>query len=894
MYLEKLEIQGFKSFAQKTTLKFELPNEDKGKGITCVVGPNGSGKSNIADSVRWVMGEQSLRVLRGKKSQDVIFAGSDKKTRLGMAEVSLYLNNEDHSMPVDYQEVVITRRIYRDGEGEYFINKNRVRLSDILLLLAKSNIGQRTYSVIGQGTIESFLFASARQRKDFFDEAAGVRQFQIKKEQALNKLGHTGENLNQAEMLIQEIEPRLRSLRRQVKRLEKREEIEQKLIEYQIQYYGRRYQEIKESEGQESKKVKEAESEYQRAKNKLAEIQNLMEKEGEETSRSQIFTKLQADLTRLFEVRNGLLKEQSLILGQRDLERRKQGEGDLVWLEKRRDDLRREINKNETDRLNLKESYERKKKTLEEKTKKQGAVIYEFKDLEKKLKEAKEKIQYPPELSRLRTEIERISQQQEDFIGILERIKSLEELKEARDKAYHIRENLRGFLKKLEVIPSVIDQSYVEKIQYKITDFLQTKDTLVNELNDLRVVLRIREEKDKFLEKEIENDKNELARMERELKISQADLKEEERYKLIEEENQKIMAKLKEVDEELKKIRGKIDVFNEEEERKKKSLIEKQKEFQKYQIKFNEAGSRLNDLKVSMARLETRREDVEKEMKVELVAEIYEKITELNKEYSSEFSNEHLQERIQHFKNQLELIGGIEPETVAEYEETEKRYGFLTSQSEDLKKAINSLEEVIKELEETIKETFGESFKKINNEFGKYFRALFNGGKAELVLQKDYEETAEEMEAKEGLEPTEESLQKEEDVSYQKKPHGEKVVTGIEIKASPPGKRLGSMNMLSGGERALTSIALICAILTNSPSPFVVLDEVDAALDEANSERFSAILERLSHRTQFITITHNRATMRRANILYGVTMGDDGVSKILSVKMEEAEKIRKL
>jgi len=228
VYLEKLEIQGFKSFAKKTVLEF--PEKVKGlHSITGVVGPNGSGKSNVADAIRWVLGEQSIKTLRGKKSQDVIFSGSDKKSKLGFAEVSLYLNNEDKQAEIDYTQLIITRRVYQSGEGEYLINNNKARLTDIQMLLAKANFGQRSYSIIGQGMADSVLSASLQERKELFDEAVGVRQFQIKREQALNKFKGTRENLAQTELTLQEIEPRLKSLTRQVKKLEKREEIEKEL-----------------------------------------------------------------------------------------------------------------------------------------------------------------------------------------------------------------------------------------------------------------------------------------------------------------------------------------------------------------------------------------------------------------------------------------------------------------------------------------------------------------------------------------------------------------------------------------------------------------------------------------------------------------------------------------
>jgi chromosome segregation protein len=249
---------------------------------------------------------------------------------------------------------------------------------------------------------------------------------------------------------------------------------------------------------------------------------------------------------------------------------------------------------------------------------------------------------------------------------------------------------------------------------------------------------------------------------------------------------------------------------------------------------------------------------------------------------------------IQKLKKNLDLIGGIDPQVAQEYKETKERHDFLTHQSEDLYKAIKDLEEGIANLEATIKKQFDQAFEQINKQFQQYFKILFNGGNASLSLVKeeikdeDDEETdnEEDESSDESKEP--EHMPVPKDISSAKK---QKVVTGIDIHATPPGKKLRGIGMLSGGERALTSIALICAIIHNNPSPFVVLDEVDAALDESNSLRFASIIERLSKKTQFIIITHNRATMNKANILYGITMGDDGVSRLLSINMTEAEKV---
>jgi len=272
MYLEKLEIQGFKSFANKNSLVFPGIISGNRRGLTAIVGPNGSGKSNVADSVRWALGEQSMKTLRGKKSEDIIFSGSDKKGKLGMAEVSLYFNNEDHQAPLDLNHFVLTRRLYRDGESEYLLNNSKVRLLDIQILLAKANVGQKTYSVIGQGTVEGFLNTSLSERKEFFDEATGVKQFQIKRDDSLNKLRLSLEHLGQAEMLLAEIEPRLSTLTRQVNKLKKRGEIESELRGFQLDYFRTVWHEINDRFKQANETLLASEKTKQLKEKKIADL----------------------------------------------------------------------------------------------------------------------------------------------------------------------------------------------------------------------------------------------------------------------------------------------------------------------------------------------------------------------------------------------------------------------------------------------------------------------------------------------------------------------------------------------------------------------------------------------------------------------------------------------
>ena len=272
MYLKRLEIQGFKSFANKTVLDF-LPPRDGRFSITGVVGPNGSGKSNVTDAIRWVMGETSLKVIRGKKSEDVIFGGSDIKGQLSAAEVTMVLDNTDGKVELDYPEIIITRRVFRGGESEYLINHNPVRLLDIHLILAKAQFAEHSYSIVGQGMIDKLLIVGPAERKEFLDEASGIKEFQIKEHQASLKLARTRDNMEQATRLLQEVEPRLKILARQVKKLEKRQEVEIQLREAQEKYYVTLYKHNLEEIGVIDTQLKTVEKNYRDSFYELETVQ---------------------------------------------------------------------------------------------------------------------------------------------------------------------------------------------------------------------------------------------------------------------------------------------------------------------------------------------------------------------------------------------------------------------------------------------------------------------------------------------------------------------------------------------------------------------------------------------------------------------------------------------
>lgn len=844
MYLEKLEIQGFKSFANHTELVF---NRD----LTAIVGPNGSGKSNIADSVRWVLGEQSSKTLRGKKSEDVIFAGSDKKNKLGFARVDLFLNNLDHSADIDYEQVIVTRKINRNGESEYLVNNNKVRLLDVQLLLAKANFGQKTYSVIGQGMIDSILTSSSAERKEFFDEATGVKQFQIKKEQAINKLTHAKDNLSQTGQILAELEPRLKSLTRQVKRLEKREKLEIELLALQTDYYSFLSNHLNKDLNQTRVRFNKAQTEVSDLNQKLIALQTQLEKEEKSSSRQDNFELLQNKLSHLQNELNTFLKEKTILEGQADLKLISKGRSDLVWLKKHIENIKNDINKNslvlEEKQVKLKQA-DQEVDLLEDKRSK---ILNEFKELEERLVDSNTNVS-PEELS---TKLSSICKQQQSFQQSLNTLKSLEDVSKLKEICASITSALSELWNKL----SKSKDNDQEHWQAEFNKLLTTKDTLVSEINEARTKTALLKQDLETLSNQIKKDKVDLGKLESEKQALAGEVKSNVDSQDL---NDRIIKKNKEIAE----IENEIRAFNTQEEKKKSILVEAQKNFRTIQHNFNTKNNELNEVKIDLARLETKQED--------LNTEIAEEIPDLKIKDVNSLNTEEAKQKINSCQNQLNVIGGIDETIVGEYQEVNTRYSFLKEQTDDLNKAISQLEKLIKDLDDSISSQFDKSFHNINKLFDKNFKKLFNGGKSELILNITENKLAEKKENDD--EEEEEQLTK----TY-----------GIDIKAIPPGKKLANINMLSGGEKALTSIALICAIIGNNPSPFVVLDEVDAALDEANSVRFTDILVELASKTQFIAITHNRATMHKAKIIYGTTMGSDGVSKLLSLSFSEADEI---
>lgn len=885
MYLERLEIQGFKSFAQKTILSFD-------PGMTSVVGPNGSGKSNIADAIRWVLGEQSLKSLRGKKAEDVIFSGSEAVSGLGMAEVTIVLNNDDGRIPIEFSEVAITRRIYRNGEGEYFINKSKVRLSDITELLAKAGFGQKTYAVIGQGMVDAFLNTTPAERKLLFEEAAGVKHFQLKREQTVRKLESTREHLQRVTDLLAELTPRLNSLRRQAKKAESRAEVEAELRTKQISWFGFQDRELQEKK-----------SEFSITREEQTRLLDEIHRELESTQRhllaqskaegANLIEQLRRDLLQKQNERSSVTQALATVRGRRQAIDVSQAPINQQAALEEQHLLEADLSRLRTDTQALDQQLQAAQAELVSLEKEEQRFIEERHRLDQVISTLRtQNKQEAFELPRFRKYFERFTTAL-DILLTEVLSASIDDLPRLQDLARTAREELATVSLALSGEDQGARMQELLQAQDHLTSLLRERSDQMQQLAETRSRVASLEGQLTRLASDLKHRDIRLAEIHDRLaaaKISPSDTGAPVPSSLLQEE-QRLEGDLDLLEKELLRMEQQLSnaLSSDRELRIVRERLEGQ--IATLQNRMQREQARLSDVDIELARVSVRAEELERHIAEEMhgisLEEFRARAAEALAQSTPE-SREQDRHEMDSLKAKLEMIGGIDPEIVAEYGETEERHTFLTTQLEDLTTASRNLHSVIGELDTIIAKQFHAAFDKINDEFDRMFKVLFNGGTAKLVLHKPEEP---ELAPSEGIEVEGDVEEEIEEAFPSLAPKSN--LEGVEIRAIPPGKKVTSLSMLSGGEKAMTSIALISAIIAANPSPFIVLDEVDAALDEANSRRYARIVSQLSEHTQFITITHNRETMRNSSILYGVTMDTAGISKILSIRLADAEQVAK-
>ena len=759
MLLKSLEISGFKSFAKKTTLEFTTP-------ISAIVGPNGSGKSNVAEAFRFVLGEQSIKSLRGKKGEDLIFNGGKTLARLNRASVKLVFDNRAKVFPVDFDEITLERVVHRDSVNEYLLNGTQVRLKDISELLFSAHIGTSGHHIISQGEADRMLTANIKERRSMLEEALGLRVYQVKKEESERKLAKTAENISSVESLRREIAPHIKFLRKQVEKYEKAIALREELQTLYILYF-------------------KIEDDYiSKEKNRIQD-----EKKIPEDSKKSVACEIHQ------------IKE---VLSKKD---------------------------------------EHKKESDE--------II----DLQMKVSETRSK----------KESLVRDSGKLEAEVSYLSR--------SIRDEETKSRENDQKtiLLSEVGVLKRSIDEYVAESERTEEVGALRS------------LIVKIKDALGSFIEIRASSSK------ESEEKISTLSREKEEKLK----EKEKIEIAIAELTEQEAGLRRKEQDIKAEMDRKKDDTFEAEKKMLELMSKEQEIENHLHSLRVEEERVSSLYEEFKRDLH-EAGMLIGHEVLRYKETMSGMVEDRQTQiERrkdVERKKIRLEEMGGSNgAEIMKEYQDVSERDRFLEKELVDLGESSVSLQTLITDLEKKIDTEFKEGLIKINKEFETFFSLMFGGGHAALKLVK--EEKRRVIDEEEGDETMSGLVMGTGTDTTM--PDMEETKEGIEIDVALPHKKTKGLVMLSGGERALTSIALLFAISQVNPPPFVILDETDAALDEANSRKYGDMIERLASHSGLILITHNRETMSRAGVIYGVTMGSEGFSKLLSIQFDEAVVVAK-
>ena len=981
MYLKEIVTSGFKSFADKLDIKLD----DK---ITCIVGPNGSGKSNVVDAVRWVLGEQSVKSLRGEGSMsDVIFSGSKSRNPLNVASVELVFDNSDHFLNVPYTELSIKRRVYRSGENEYYLNGEKCRLKDINNLLLDTGMGKESFNIISQGEVEKILSDSPSDRRTIFEEAAGILKYKKRKEEALRKLDRTHNNIDRVNDIINELESQVAPLKEQSEKAKEYLENKKGLDHYEVailaydlenasielerikQEKEKLEKEIMELSNETSKsdaidleqasKLEKLEKEQSSLQRRLLEVTEMVEKVNGEKNLLQERNKQNKDSKETEEELRKTLEKKSSI--EATIQKLKT-ELDVIIEDGKKEDEKGKGISEQLQKIKQKKnmltsdysSHERNIITLDHKITSLKREIEEGGDLPNSVR----KVLESSSLSGIHNTIGNLLNTKDEYVKALNIaiaanknfvITSDEE--SAKRAINYLKDNHLG---RATFFPlTVIKSRYVDKDSIKI---LEKEDDFVGILSDLvdydKTYQNIIENQlgTVIVAKDIDAATRLSCKVNRRYKIVSLDgdvvnvggsltggsiiyqtksiivLKQElkrllEQQSLMKQELEEIKKELDEVDEESRKIeeeeftgsknkvtiKEKYDTKAEEIKEQRRKLEEAEQEWQALNAisnnsltqkeqelieQYHALNAEKSTIQITLDQIRTDIDDIKRETEERIAKDkvknanlrnlektLHEKevylnrieikmdtmLDTLNTEYELTFEkakeNYHLdvepdeaRRKVNLYRANIKRIGMVNLAAIDEYERVNTRYIFLTNQREDLLKAEETLLEIMNEMDDVMKEEFKNTFEQITKEFKQVFKELFGGGNADLKL----------------TDP--DNL----------------LTTGVEIVASPPGKKLTTISLLSGGEKTLTAISLLFAILNVRTVPFCLFDEVEAALDEANVAQFGRYLDHYKNKTQFLIITHKKKTMEYANTLYGITMQESGVSKLVSVKLNEA------
>lgn len=978
MYLKEIKASGFKSFAD--TIDIELTN-----GISGIVGPNGSGKSNVVDAVRWVLGEQSVKQLRGEGAMsDVIFTGSKSRRAASFASVTLVFDNSDKYLNIEYDEVQIKRTIYKTGENEYFINNTKTRLKDILELFMDTGASKESFNIISQGDVANILSGKAEDRRVIFEEASGVLKYKKRKDEALRKLSKTHDNMARVDDIISELNTNMEPLKKQsedakiyLEKKEKLENVEIALTVNDIEKYNYEYKYSKEKVSELTLSITKMLSENSSEQAKIETIKNNISKLNSELYlKQQELVKVSANAEKLsgekamiserskynsedvklhdniISLKEKILKIESQISAlNKEIESEKSNnkvigeklnntEIRLSEIEKNKENLNSKLNQ----KLREITAQKHRKEVLMNSLENNSSLPYSVKNVLNnpkltgihgvlgKLLEFEEKYSEALEVSLMSSVSHIVCDNEEDAKEAVRYLKnnnlgratflpisvikprsidseSYETIKfmngfvdiasnlvkydtkyrnivlsllgtiivvDNIDNANLISKKLKNRYKVVTMTGEVVNiggsitggslkKSSILSERYELENVIKDIDVLDSEIKEIEN--KINEVDDNYTNLELEknsiiisvnsnseilkNKYNVLDDLTNEKSTLMTELSNNQNIvnNVITNEEEKILneyykeiEKRDELNIEINQIHKKIELENED-------LINNESSLKNNNQEYNKAQEELKSHEIKVNRL-----DVKIDNLLNILTNDYSISYEKAKEkYILEIDSDEARSIVSTLKREIKSLGDVNVGAIEEYDRVKERYEFLNKQKEDLTNAENVLLEIITEMDDIMKDKFSSTFNKIKEAFNETFRKLFNGGKAELKL----------------TDPS------------------NILETGIDIIALPPGKKLQHISLLSGGEKTLTAIALLFSILKVRPVPFCILDEVEAALDEVNVDNFGKYLKEFKGDTQFIIITHKKKTMEYADVLYGITMQESGVSKLVSVKLEE-------
>jgi len=812
MKFKQLDINGFKSFSEKTLFLIE-------DGLTGIVGPNGCGKSNIVESLRWCMGENSAKSMRGSGMEDVIFSGTSNRPSKNISEVSLLIDNQNQEGPAQYKEfneISIKRKIEKDKGSKYYINDKEVRARDVQTFFADLSTGAHSPSLISQGRIGQLVTAKPIDRKSVLEEAAGISGIHARRQEAETRLNAAENNLKRADELKKQQQKQLDNLKKQAEEATRYKEISSEIKKIEAGLYYLKIREIEKDKKKIVEKLSELDDEISvvnidfNHNNTLLEEENrklapLRDKKMESAAKLQ---KLNLDMTNLIEEETRVKSlqeklEKSIKTIDSDLEREKSITLDADINEKRISKEKEELLKTENELLEVETSSS------------------------KELKESK------TQLDSLQSKLDLVLDQIEKDID------------EDRKLTKEIFRELKQIVKSI----TLSQEEYAEKFgkdKSIQSDSIKRKERIKNIDVELENWRNLKSNSEK-MSSELNDRRNKLL-----LELNE-NQKNPERIATSKGQNLQNLENTKKRNEEIEN-----------------ELIEAEKKYAVINQNIKEVQFKLSELKESKARneatvegIENRKKDILYSVKSELNIENENSI--LSQSDLSHIAPEDLptldaqNQKSEKIKKQRESLGSVNLRADEETKKYETEIKKMEDDRADLYSAIVKLKTSIDELNQKGRERLLEAFTKVNRKFNEVYTKLFNGGTAKIEL----------VDSDDPLE------------------------AGLEMFVSPPGKRLQSITLLSGGEQALTALSLIFAVFLVNPSPICVLDEVDAPLDDANVTRFCGLLDELTKitKTKFIIITHHALTMSRMHRLYGVTMAEQGVSQLVSVDLQKAEEL---